>query len=581
LKDLINNLFETEEFWKNILPRDYYPFLPEVINLLADERIVETIRKYNGENVGEVASGLVEIAGELKDKGAVLEISRIVGRYEGKVAGWVAGELTYVAHYLKDKDAVLEISRIVGRYEGENAGEVASGLVDVVYKLKDKDAVLEISRILADERIVETIRKYNGENVGEVVSGLAVAAYYLKNKQKVLRIVNMFSKVGKIVFDIDKRELYEIVNDNLDELIEDKRSLDSVIVYLKSKKELPRPHKTNIKDYEKVALEYIKSKYGIKKDLRINQILMLYSLNDNEIKNVVEFVNKSEEKNVKFYSLKAGEKTLDDYLKNYSEEKLMEYAVISIVGSRDKNKEKEAIDVIKQIIDEKVINRAKNEFNNDKQLRSEIGKLFRVAKDEETKKKAYEEAYHLLEQTDNKYILDVLRAINFKDVEIPPTTVVKAVESKNPIDYDSRVQIACVYLPRSRNVIKYCKDPKISLVRYDIGGETLGSVICYFDDKNKVFLVDSVEGHRRFRNDKIFEIVYNDLIERAQTIGADIVAINENVHTETSKQFVKYLEKRGLERGRVKVELNTEAYLEAGKDKINGYIVKLKDKARS
>jgi len=92
--------------------------------------------------------------------------------------------------------------------------------------------------------------------------------------------------------------------------------------------------------------------------------------------------------------------------------------------------------------------------------------------------------------------------------------------------------------------------------------------------EDNIFLVDSVEGHRRFRNDKIFEIVYNDLIERAREKGAEMIVFNIDVYNETSRKFIEYLSRKNLPKGRIKMRLDTDAYLEAKKDGVNGYVVK-------
>jgi hypothetical protein len=135
--------------------------------------------------------------------------------------------------------------------------------------------------------------------------------------------------------------------------------------------------------------------------------------------------------------------------------------------------------------------------------------------------------------------------------------------------------MACVYLPsgaRSEEILKYCKDDNFILVRYDVGNQTLGSAICYM--KDNIFLVDSVEGHRRFRNPKIFEIVYNDLIERAREKKAKMVVFNINVYNETPRKFIEYLSRKNLPKERIEMRLDTDAYLEAKKDGVNGYVVK-------
>jgi hypothetical protein len=136
--------------------------------------------------------------------------------------------------------------------------------------------------------------------------------------------------------------------------------------------------------------------------------------------------------------------------------------------------------------------------------------------------------------------------------------------------------MACVYLPNGascEDILEYCRDDNFVLVRYDIGNQTLGSAICYME--NGIFLVDSVEGHRRFRKPKIFEIVYNDLIERAKQKNAETIVFNKDALNKTPQAFIEYLSTKNIPEKRIKMGLDTDGYLEAKEDGVNGYIVKL------
>ncbi|MEM5874931.1 MAG: hypothetical protein QW641_03345, partial [Candidatus Aenigmatarchaeota archaeon] len=256
-------------------------------------------------------------------------------------------------------------------------------------------------------------------------------------------------------------------------------------------------------------------------------------------------------------------KSKNDFL-NYSRNDLEKYAIISIIGSRNKELEKGARNIISAIVGEKVINKARNEFyNNYKYLIKEITNAFNQGN--------YEKAINILKQTNNEAILDVINSVNYRDVNIN-SNIVKAVESKNPLDYDNRIQMACVYLPNGNGILEYCIDDRIKLIRYDIGNETLGSAICYSEDKK--LLVDSIEGHRRFRKEEIFEIVYNDLIERAKEWKAEIVIFNKNAPNKTPREFIEYLKSKNLKEDKIEMKLDTEAYLEAN-EKVKRYVVKI------
>jgi hypothetical protein len=247
----------------------------------------------------------------------------------------------------------------------------------------------------------------------------------------------------------------------------------------------------------------------------------------------------------------------------------MEYSIISIIGSRDKDKEKQAVNAISEIVGLKTINKARNEFYSKyKHLMKEIIPAFAQGN--------YEKACDILKKTENEAIIDVINAANYKDVDISSARFIKAVESKNPLDYDNRVQMACVYLPDGascEDILEYCRDDRFVLVRYDIGNQTLGSAICYME--NGIFLVDSVEGHRRFRKPKIFEIVYNDLIQRAKDKGARMVIFNKSALNKTPEEFLDYLKTKNLPEETVNMKLDTAGYLEADEDGVDGYIVKI------
>jgi hypothetical protein len=534
------DLFDVKDFWKGVIG-DCFDFCfnnKEVISILADNEVIGAVRKYPSEAVKGVAYWLFCTAYNWRDKDRVFKTARIL--------------------------ALDEVVNTVKKYHGETAEEIASQLARTACYFGDKDIVVKMA---------ETVRKYDdGEVATKVCQELVLVAYYFKDINKVRRIIKMLEKVGKGMFDVlEKSEIYEIINENLDRIVYDRLSFDAVSVYIKSNKRLPKPDESNIKYYNKIALEYIKSKYGLTKDININQMLMLLSLDkriliDKKIINeIIDLVNKSEEKNVKIYSLEAE----NSNSLNYSRDKLMEYSIISIIGSRDKDKEKQAVNAISEIVGLKIINKARNEFYSKyKHLMKEIIPAFAQGN--------YEKACDILKKTENEAIIDVINAANYKDVDISSARFIKAVESKNPLDYDNRVQMACVYLPNGascEDILEYCRDDRFVLVRYDIGNQTLGSAICYME--NGIFLVDSVEGHRRFRKPKIFEIVYNDLIERAKERGASMVVFNKNALNKTPTEFIDYLKTKNLPEETVNMELDTEGYLEADEDGVNGYIVKI------
>ena len=93
--------------------------------------------------------------------------------------------------------------------------------------------------------------------------------------------------------------------------------------------------------------------------------------------------------------------------------------------------------------------------------------------------------------------------------------------------------------------------------------------------ENDAFLVDSVEGHRTFRKPQIFKAVYQDLIDRAREKGAKKVTFSDKGINETPRKFMEFIGSLGHKRGDIKMKLDTKGYLEAKKDKVEGYIVDL------
>jgi len=629
LLQMDKDLFEVKDFWKGVTDsyRNFYLDNEKVVSILADKEIIGAVKKYDGEAAKEVAVGLADAAYYLKDRNAVVEISRTVRKYDGEAAKMVAGglagavynlkdrnavveisrtvrkydgeaakmvalELANAAYNLNDKDAVVEMARTVSRYDGGAAKMVAMGLADVAYDLKDRNAVVEISRTVRKydgeaakevaerlasaaynlrdkDAVVEmarTVSRYDGEAAKMVAGRLADVAYDLNDKNKVLIAIKMLNKVGKSMFDVvSNSEIVEIINDGLGGLIANRDSFDAVAAYVKSGRKLPRPNESNIVNYKHVANAYLKEKYGIKKDMNIDQILMLTAVDKNRINNVVRMFNRAKDGNVKLYSLSASSNDVF----NCSREELMDYAILSVVGSRNKSKESEAVAAISAIVGEKAVNKARSEFNA---KHKHMIKTVAAALNESD----YNKALDILKQTKSEAIMDVINAVDYRNIDISSAKIVKAVESKNPLDYDSRVQIACVYLPSGavdENILEYCRDDNFVLVRYDVGNQTLGSAICYMEDGK--FLVDSVEGHRKFRNPNIFGIVYNDLIQRAKEIGASMVIFNKSASNETPKEFLDYLEGKNLKKQIVKMQLDTDGYLEASENGVNGYVINL------
>ncbi|MEM3190735.1 MAG: hypothetical protein QW292_01220, partial [Candidatus Parvarchaeota archaeon] len=468
-------------------------------------KAARTVEKYEEGAAEEIALGLARVAEDTKNKERVKRIANImsldeivstVGEHRRRAAREIAWRLSYVAEYTNDKEATSEVARTIGKYKGKVAVAIADGLLLVAKHTNDKEATIKTARIVG---------KYNEEVAERVARELWYFAVYTEDRGSVISACKLVDKVGSDVFNIlDYKDLVEVHKKRLDDLVDDKDSFDAVAAYLKSEEKLPLPSKNNIADYGAVVSNYLSKEYGIRKKLNNNQILMLFSVKREERAGLAELVNNSQETRRKDYSIAVGD---GDTSIKVDREKLPYLTLIAITGSRNPAKEKEAFDSISKIVGEKEIRKARNTFtSNYKSLRRRLAELIN--------EKKTDEALKILRETNNDDINNVLAYADYRNINLSGN-VLEAVESNNPLDYDSRVQIACVYLPRNYydGIYEYCKDNRFTLVRYDIGGRSLGSAICY--GEGDTFLVDSVEGHRVFRKPQIFKAVYEDLLARA------------------------------------------------------------------
>jgi len=533
--------------------------------------IVETVGKYEGESGENVIFGLLEWAEKARDAKATNELAKIISpdgntlkRYNKETAGKISSELSAIAGRTGNLEATKAAAKVIGSYKGKAAEGVARGLRDVAFYTKDAKAVIKAANIMSLDKIVNIVGRYERESVSSITKGLAHIIYLTMDKEVVIAACDLVNKVGSNLFDIlDSNEIVKLHDKRLDKLIETKGDFNSVEVYLKSNGELPLPTRYNIKSYNNKVADYLSKEYGIKKEIKDNQLFMLFSVEKEERKLFAELMNNSYEKNRKTYSigLETGEELKID------RNMLPYFSLISVIGSRNISNEKEALSTMAEIVGEKAVNRARNAFNSHyKNLRNKI-----IAY---VNNKDINEALKLLKDTGDEAIKDVISTSEYRNLsELNGKNVLEAVESNNPLDYDSRVQIACVYLPSNNKggVVDYCKDKRFKLIRYDVNGNAIGSAICYIENDN--FLVDSVEGHRTFRKKKIFDAVYKDLINRAKEYGARRIIFSTSVYNDTPNQFIEHIKGYGLKSKRIKMTLDTEGYLEAYKEGTQGYIL--------
>ena len=569
--------------------------------IMSLDEIINTVKRYDDNTSREAVSDLGWLAIYTKDKDTVAEAARIIGKYDGYAAGEVTSGLRWIAEDTKDKDAVIESMKVIGKYDGDGASSVARGLAEIAEHTKDKDAVINATKIMSLDEIINTVKRYDGDAaesiawglariagdtkdkdavaesarvIGKydgyaamgVARGLAEIAEHTKDKDAVGAACGIVQKAGSYALDLlQPGDFAAIRRDGLDALVEGKESFDAVAAYARSGGELPLPTRENIKTYRDLAFGCISDAYGIRKRLDIGQVLMLFSVEKGQRKGLAELVNKSAEIGRKEYSISAERSRPMDI----DPGRLPYLMLTAVTGSRDRQKEKEAFDLASKIVGEKTVRKARDSFNSSYKSRiSEIAS--------HVNKGEVDKAIAVLKDTKDESINDVLACADYRENGFSGgKAVLSAVESNNPLDYDNRVQIACVYLPRNyeEGIYEYCKDGRFTLVRYDIGGKTLGSAICYVE--KDTFLVDSVEGHRTFRKPQIFEAVYADLVARAGEKGAKRIVFSEGGTNDTPKRFIEYLGKLGLRKGRAKMALDTDGHLEADEKGVKGYVVEI------
>ena len=535
----------------------------------AKAAVVDVIGRYGGWAADSVGWELREVARNTKDKETVIKVAKImsldevvrtVRRYEGWAAGSVAEWLAWVARGTKDKETVVESARVIGRYEGETAHKVAWVLGEIAMGTKDKDAVIESARIIG---------RYEGWASYGIAWGVGEIARNTKDKETVMTACRLVNTAGSGVFDLlDAKDVVSIRESGLDKLIDGKSSFDAVVAYVKSGKELPLPTSENIADYGKLVKDHLASAYGMDKELDNDRLLMLFSVDRSERKALAELVNRSSERDRRAYSIMVNEGS--EHSLDIDRSRLPYLSVVAIVGSKEPARYREAFDVVSRIVGKKAVRFARDSFNSSyKPKLEEIVGLVGKGK--------VEDAVKVLRETKNESINDVLSVSDYKrdPTIVSGRNVLWAVESNDPLDYDSRVQMACVYLPRyfHEGIYDYCRDKRFTLVRYDINGKTVGSAICYAEGDR--FLVDSIEGHRTFRKPQIFDAVYKDLMDRARSKGYKEIIFSNGGTNETPKRFIEYLGSVGLKNGKVKMDLDTKGYLEADEDGVDGYVVSL------
>ncbi|EFD92858.1 MAG: hypothetical protein BJBARM5_0361 [Candidatus Parvarchaeum acidophilus ARMAN-5] len=453
------------------------------------------------------------------------ELLENVKRSKGKISdkGLISPSDLFdkITIYTKDPKAAIAVAAVVGRYNEKTATAIFNLFSHFAFYDRNPEVIIKAANIMSLDEIVNVVVGYKGDYSDCIVDSLSNIARYTRNREATIAAAE---KIGQ------------------------NKGIKSVYVAIML---LEIAYRTRHIGSKKAIMTtcHLLDKAGsrifdmLDKDTIIKQY-----------KELTELLDNSYEKNRKEYSLnlEKGEKLKIDV------GKLPYYSLISVIGSRDPSNEKNAVSTVMEIAGEKAVNRARNEFNSHyKNLRNTI---ISYINDNDING-----ALKLLKDTKNEAINDIVNASEYRNGSriVKGKNVLEAVESNNPLDYNSSVQIACVYLPANHKggIVDYCKDERFKLIRYDVNGNTIGSAICYLEDGN--FLVDSVEGHRTFRKKRIFDIVYKDLVNRAKEYHAKRIIFSVDGYNETPRKFIENIKEYGLKLDKTKMALDTEGYLEA------------------
>jgi hypothetical protein len=600
-------LFEIEGIFKS---ENSVKYLHQLENILKSnkefneilDKFFEVIKKYDSPTSEGILRGTVDYIssyegliklgykiarGELIKSLDILEEEKIVSTLKNFRFGKIREELGYriapvVLEEGKEKIYkmidVISDERLVKTINYKNSKEnlLLSNLIfDISRELVDNYSVNEIRDLsLSLARLSENLDKNDYKRILNEI-------YFMVNSgediEKIVKFVKLVDIVLPEIVDWSTYSLIEIVENNLTDLIIraiDRNVAQFVMLYLKYKLLLPEPNLENIDRYDEIVAETLRKDYGISKNLSYREIEMFLAtlssgINMDEwgidLKKLVELINKSERKNERIYRLDTGE-CIIDYLKRYEKDDLIKYTVISLTGSHDKNLESEARNVAKIFADEKDIEIARQRLNENKYLKKRVIEILKGRK--EGKNRAYQDAYNLLLHSGEQPIVNVMKSIDYERDELVSKNIIRATESNNPLDFDFRFQKCCAYLPygaKRKEIFTYCEDPRIMLVKYEIYGKPQGSAICYLGDD--YLLVDSVEGDLEIAENRVFDIIFNDLLERAKMRNLEYILFNIRVYNETPRKFISYIEKAykklGLRKDYFLVDFKTDAYLEA------------------
>ncbi|MDE1845965.1 MAG: hypothetical protein KGH53_01645 [Candidatus Micrarchaeota archaeon] len=425
-------------------------------------------------------------------------------------------------------------------------------------------------RLFYDQTIRNRLEGYVGMQAKYAAECASYAAVDFKRDiGRVHRILDLVDVIGPNPEQMITSQIAAtILHLNLDLIVKSHDDLRSAMIFINSGGALPKPTKENIKRYGEEVFSHLREKYSFTKEMSMEELHSISKYWEKSgklsMQGMLKLLNEGKQESVKFYPFSQGNFTA----LNLGREELVRLSVISILGSRNRQEELRAVRTIGQIVEIGAINKAKLALNT--KYRQTKHEIFRSSNG----KPNYEQIYQTLAALGDEFVGDVLNAAEYRDIKAGRYNFVKASLSRNPLDYDGRVQTACVYLPNGKQIFNYCTDKNVMPLLYEIGAEKVGSALCYIS--GRTLIVDSVEGHRVVREKKeMFAIIYDDIVERSKELGVDRVIFSKAGINLTAKEFAQHVESKGLPTMKVGVNLRALAKGFETRKRTEGYYLDL------
>ncbi len=291
-----------------------------------------------------------------------------------------------------DKNVIKTAMDTINLYENEYTAQLVSFLIlestkfggsiseqkmpnveETILLLQNSQELMELHKHISKEAmqsVIEGLTYFGSVYPMDKMLRLSAMIYKLRRNVFADSINNVIADAphynNEIQYYYSRPRLYKDLNDmieqDLDKLVNTKNDLDVVLLYINTNKLLPKPNSENLSNYMSLALGYFSEKYKLNKPMIADQLMLFASIfKEDDRLTVIRMFNQSVESSIKKYSLSstAKEKRID-----YTQQEMMRYAIISLVGSKCKAAHDEAANVASQIFGEKLLNRAITEFNS-------------------------------------------------------------------------------------------------------------------------------------------------------------------------------------------------------------------------